>query len=392
MSLVLRRASIALAFSMLAACGETTPSGFTPTVEMSATDLRLELRGLLEERTAWTRAYIVDVLEELPGREASHARLIENGAELGARVALFYGPEAGTAFAGLLEASLDPATAALEAAMANDAAGFATARSDWYAAADEVAAFLAGANPAWELAALEGLLHGCIDDAIAEASMRLMGMHDAELDAFRAHEAHAATVADALASGIGAQFPDNVSLATVPASEESLRLALRGLFFERATGVRQFVADAAHGLGSMSESEAFLLQNNRDIAGAIEGYYGAEAAAALVTLLDLMVGDARSAVGAALEGNTAGFEAAVSAWHGRENELAAFLAGANPNWPEAALSTMLNACVDRALAVAMARMGGNFAAEIEAQGTLVTQSRAVADALADGLIAQFPGR
>jgi hypothetical protein len=357
---------------------------------MDEVELRLTLRSLFEDRVVWTRAFLVDTIEDLPGRDESLARLLRNGDDFGAAVTPFYGEAAGTALATLMNEAVGHATDAVAAAMASDQPGFDAARAEWIATADEVAALLAGANPAWVEADVAALLHTCIDDAIAEASGRLMGDYAADLAGFEAHKASSMILADALASGLVTQFPEQVGPKGTPQKVEDLRVAMRGLFFDRSTFVRFFLADNIGTLPSVDATTARLLQNNADIADAVRPFYGDAAGDQLRGLLDAGLADASAAVDAAMAGDEAGFIAARDAWYGHADETAAFLAGANPAWPEDVLQSMLRTCVDDALAEAGERLAGDWAGETAAHDTLSTQARAVADALGTGIAAQFP--
>ncbi len=358
--------------------------------DMDVVELRLAVRGLFEDRVVWTRAYLIESIEGLPGRESAAARLLKNGDDFGAAIAPFYGDAAGSQLSGLMNAAVGHAADAVDAAMVGDMTGFEAARDEWYGAADDVAAFLASANPAWVEADVASLLRSCIDDAVAEAVGRMNGDYEAELEAFEGHKATSLTVADALASGIAQQFPSKVGPKGTTAKAEQLRSAMRGLFFDRASFVRFFLTDSIEGLASQPDTVARLMKNNQDIGQAIAPFYGEPAAAQLTGLLDLGLADAAAAVEAAMANDSVAFEAARDSWYAHADETAEFLAAANPAWPVADLKAMLRGCVDDALAEAGARLADDWAADVAAHDTLRTQARAVADALGSGVAQQFP--
>lgn len=307
----------------------------------------------------------------------------------GGAIVPFYGEEAGAALTTMLNEAVGHAATAVRAAMEGDMEGFTVARSAWYAEADDVAAFLASANPAWKEGDVSALLHACIDDAIAEAEALMADDAEASLVAFESHKVGAQTIADALAEGIADQFAEDVGEIDITPHQEGQQVAMRDLFFDRATFVRFFVVDAIDELPGLDVSVARLLQNDADIGDAVRPFYGDEAADQLTVLLDAGLEDAAALVAAAKAGDQAAFDQARGSWLDHADETAAFLAGANPAWPEADLKAMLRTCVEDVIAEAAARLEGDHQAEVDAHDVLVNQARAVADALGMGMAVQF---
>ena len=101
---------------------------------------------------------------------------------------------------------MNDAAAAVTAALANDPPGFTTAKTNWYANADQVAAFLASANPSWPEADLKLALHTCIDDALADATDQMTAAWTTDVTAADTLRSQARGVADALSAGVIAQF------------------------------------------------------------------------------------------------------------------------------------------------------------------------------------------
>ncbi|MGH9858342.1 MAG: hypothetical protein ACRD4B_10905, partial [Acidobacteriota bacterium] len=97
----------------------------------------------------------------------------------------------------------------LKAAKAGDQAQLAAANRKWQANGDEIATFLSAANPQhWPAPTMKAEMKKHLDLTLTEASNRLNGKYaeDAK-DYDRVHE-HILHFADALSSGIQAQFPD----------------------------------------------------------------------------------------------------------------------------------------------------------------------------------------
>src|SRR5688572_5210854 len=133
-----------------------------------------------------------------------------------------------------------------------------------------------------------------------------------------------------------------------------------------------------------------LLQNQDDIGDAVKPFYGEAAGDALTALLREHIVGAADLLVAAKTG--VGFEAAREAWYANGAEIGAFLADANPrNWDRAEMEAMMADHLDLTLAEAVARLQGDYAADIAAYDEIHVQILHMADMLSDGIIAQFPG-
>jgi hypothetical protein len=182
----------------------TTPSSGT----IDPVAFNQDMRRLWVDHVAWTRMFIVSAAADLPDTEATATRLLQNQADIGNAVAVFYGDEAGAALTALLEEHILIAADLVTAAKAGDQAAIDTASTAWYANADEIAAFLAGANPAWPEATLQEMMHGHLDQTLAEATAQLTGDFEASVAEYDHIVAHILEMADTLAAGIIAQFPE----------------------------------------------------------------------------------------------------------------------------------------------------------------------------------------
>ena len=170
-----------------------------------------DMRKLWEDHITWTRLYIVSAVAGLPDLDATAGRLLQNQADIGAAVATFYGDDAGAALTELLRQHILIAADLVSAAKAGDSAAVTTQSDRWYANADDIARFLADANPAWPFEVLSDMMHTHLDQTLAEATARLTGDWDADVTAYDEIHLHILDMADALADGIVEQFPDRFS-------------------------------------------------------------------------------------------------------------------------------------------------------------------------------------
>ena len=168
-----------------------------------------EMRKLWEDHVTWTRLAIISIVDELPDQEATVGRLLSNQDDIGSAIAPYYGREAGDRLTELLREHITGAAALLAAAKGGDAAAVEEASGAWYRNGDQVADFLAAANPdAWPQDVLRSMMRSHLDDTLAEATHRLKGEHAAEVRVYDRIHAHILAMADALSDGIAAQFPD----------------------------------------------------------------------------------------------------------------------------------------------------------------------------------------
>ena len=175
----------------------------------SASDaLHRDMRKLWTDHVVWTRDYIVAALADRPDAKAAAARLMKNQEDIGRAVAAYYGAPAGDKLTTLLKDHISIAVDVVKAAKAKDDAAFKAADRKWQQNADDIAAFLAGANPNWPKAALTDMMRKHLATTTAEVQARLAEKWDEDVRAYDAVYDHILHMSDALADGIVKQFPE----------------------------------------------------------------------------------------------------------------------------------------------------------------------------------------
>ena len=173
-----------------------------PAAPLSQSDFRSDMRKLWEDHVTWTRVYVIDAVGDLPSKDATAQRLLRNQADIGNAIKPFYGQAAGDKLTALLKDHITIATEVIAAAKAGDAAKKDAAAKRWGANADEIAAFLSGANPNWPAADMKHHMHEHLDLTTAEVVARLNKDWAADIAAYdRVHD-QILKMADVLSSGI----------------------------------------------------------------------------------------------------------------------------------------------------------------------------------------------
>ena len=170
----------------------------------------------------------------------------------------------------------------------------------------------------------------------------------------------------------------------------ALRTAMRKLWEDHITYTRNYIISAVADLPDQDAIANRLMTNQDEIGAAIKPYYGDEAGNKLALLLRDHIGIAREVIAAAKSGDKGKLDAAQAKWTANGKDLAAFLAGANPNWPQADLEAMLQKHLDLTSGEVVARLGKHWDADIQAYDDGHAHILMFADTLTDGIARQFP--
>lgn len=205
---------VVLASGMVSAQAGDTPTAAHAHAALATTHKTVratfhdQMRKLWEDHVTWTRLAIVTFADGSAGFDATAARLLENQSDIGNAIAPFYGVAAGNRLTALLHDHITIAVEVLQAAKAGNTAAFTAANARWYANANDIADFLARANPrAWPRQVMRADMKTHLDQTLAEAAHELGGQYAASVTDYEAVHAHILMMADQLSAGIIAQFP-----------------------------------------------------------------------------------------------------------------------------------------------------------------------------------------
>ena len=175
-------------------------------------------------------------------------------------------------------------------------------------------------------------------------------------------------------------------------SREPVRIALRKLWSDHVIWTRQYIVAAVAGTPDAEAAAVRLLTNQEDIGAAFVPYYGQAGGDRLTELLKQHILIAVDLVAAAKAGDQQAFATHDARWTANIGELATFLSGANPNWPEKDVFDFMALHLKLTKDETVARITSDWAADARAFDDIFTEIMVVADTLHDGLVAQFPDR
>ena len=187
------------------ACDHNHPVPVTNPAEAAFQD---DMRMLWEDHVTWTRLAIVTFADGSASFEATAGRLMKNQEDIGDAIKPFYGEAAGNQLTALLKDHIGIAVELLQAARDGNDAAFQQAHDAWYANADDIADFLAAANPRhWPQDVMRAAMKSHLDQTLAEAGHELAGEYEQSVADYDEIHHHILAMADVLSTGIIRTFP-----------------------------------------------------------------------------------------------------------------------------------------------------------------------------------------
>ena len=172
----------------------------------------------------------------------------------------------------------------------------------------------------------------------------------------------------------------------------ALRQDMRKLWSDHVIWTRAYIVAAVGDQPDAQIAAGRLMKNQEDIGAAVAQYYGRPAGDKLTELLKEHIAIAVDIIKFAKAGDKAAQQEADVTWHRNGEAIAEFLSKANPNWPRATLTAMMNTHLATTTDEVVARLTRNWDADTRAFDAVYDHILAMADALSDGIIKQFPDK
>lgn len=181
--------------------------------------------------------------------------------------------------------------------------------------------------------------------------------------------------------------------AAAPAAPQ-LHAAMRSLWHGHLVATHDY-ALAVHAGDKAGEKKAAdaVVANAKQIANAVAGFYGKDAGAGLLKLLAGHWGGVKALTDTTKAGDKAGEQKAMDDLAGNATAIAKFLAGANPNWPEATLQgAMMMHVNDHKIQIEQMMSNAPKAEQAKSWAEMQQHMDMIADVLAGGIAKQFPNK
>jgi len=203
-----------------------------------------------------------------------------------------------------------------------------------------------------------------------------------------------ALVALAVSNGHPAHAHDvPAATAATSQSEIAFRNDMRALWEDHIVWTRLAIISLISGSPDTDATVARLLRNQTDIGDAVKPYYGDAAGEELTKQLRGHILIAADLVLAAEAGDTEKLADAQERWQANADDIAAVLHSVNPVfWKLPALEHMLDEHLTLTTQEAVARLEGDWEADVAAYDAIHHHALGMADTLSVGIVKQFPRR
>jgi hypothetical protein len=173
----------------------------------------------------------------------------------------------------------------------------------------------------------------------------------------------------------------------------ALRTEMRQLWEDHITWTRLAIISLTTDSPDTEATVGRLLRNQADIGTAVKPFYGNAAGNELTRQLRRHIAIAAEVVAAARAGDADALAAAQARWARNGDAIAAVLASVNPrHWKLTAMKAELRTHLKLTTEEAVARLRGDWNADVAAYDRIHRHALHLSDVLANGLIAQFPRR
>ena len=197
------------------------------------------------------------------------------------------------------------------------------------------------------------------------------------------------------AAAHAAHAPAAAGVHSSPATAKSVALhdGMRKLWEDHITWTRLAIISLAAGTPDTNATVARLLRNQTDIGNAIKPFYGTAAGNTLTRELRTHILIAADVIAAAKAGDKAKLADAQGRWVKNADEIAAVLNSVNPRyWNLGTMKAEMHMHLKLTTDEAVARVQGNWSADVAAYDKVHAHILHMSDLLSDGIVRQFPAR
>ncbi len=173
-------------------------------------------------------------------------------------------------------------------------------------------------------------------------------------------------------------------------SAAQLKQDMRKLWTDHVVWTREYIIAAVGDQPDAQAAATRLLRNQDDIGNAVAKYYGGAAGQQLTTLLKEHITIAVDVIKAAKASDNAALKQADAKWQQNATSIADFLSKANPHWPRATLVDMMKMHLSTTTEEVTARLAKKWDDDVRAFDAVYDHILKMSDALADGIVKQFP--
>jgi hypothetical protein len=176
-------------------------------------------------------------------------------------------------------------------------------------------------------------------------------------------------------------------------SEFVLRQEMRRLWEDHITWTRLAIISLTTDSADTEATVGRLLANQTDIGDAVKPFYGEAAGNELSRQLRLHILIAADVVAAARAGDHERLADAQARWQSNADDIAAVLNSVNPKyWTLVTMKAEMYKHLDLTTQEAVARLQGNWSADVAAYDQIHEHILHMSDLLSNGIVKQFPKR
>ncbi len=165
-------------------------------------------RMLWVQHVYWTRMAVMSLIHDLPETDFVLRRLLRNSVDFANALRPYYGEEAAVEFTDLMNGHITIAAELVNALLADNDQAIMDADQRWHDNAEQIAEFFASINPNWSVEDWSAMMDEHLELLSQNITNMIAGNYEESINDFDTIESQAIEMADMMAEGIEAQFPD----------------------------------------------------------------------------------------------------------------------------------------------------------------------------------------